>query len=203
MKGAYKLLSRDKVTFEGLTPSEQKLWNSFKTDLIYRLLTGEPDTVPEFRFNWYTVTGGDATAKFISARSSVQSQPITALANVVQLPAPVLAIITQTKALRASTSAQGPPPMTSSGTPASTTHSSQHHLPPVRFQNLQHLRQPQVPPLLQLDLQRRQYQHQDLRSQPDIWDLPRTLIVENFTLGNNCYLVKENFSKVAALPASL
>ena len=43
------------ATFEELTPSEQKLWNSFETDQIYRLLTGEPDTVPEFRFNWYTV----------------------------------------------------------------------------------------------------------------------------------------------------
>jgi hypothetical protein len=35
MKVAYKLLSRDKATFEELTPSEQKLWNSFETDQIY------------------------------------------------------------------------------------------------------------------------------------------------------------------------
>jgi len=35
MKVAYKLLSRDKATFEELTPSEQQLWNSFKTDQIY------------------------------------------------------------------------------------------------------------------------------------------------------------------------
>jgi hypothetical protein len=32
MKVAYKLLSRDKATFEELTPSEQMLWNSFETD---------------------------------------------------------------------------------------------------------------------------------------------------------------------------
>jgi hypothetical protein len=32
MKVAYKLLSRDEATFEELTPSEQKLWNSFETD---------------------------------------------------------------------------------------------------------------------------------------------------------------------------
>jgi hypothetical protein len=44
MKVAYKLLSRDKATFKELTPSEQQLWNSFKTDQIYQLLTGEPDT---------------------------------------------------------------------------------------------------------------------------------------------------------------
>jgi Integrase core domain len=59
MKVAYKLLSRDEATFEELTPSEQKLWNSFETDQIYQLLTGEADTVPEFRFNWYTVDRTD------------------------------------------------------------------------------------------------------------------------------------------------
>jgi hypothetical protein len=32
MKVAYKLLSRDEATFEELTPTEQKLWNSFETD---------------------------------------------------------------------------------------------------------------------------------------------------------------------------
>jgi hypothetical protein len=46
MKVAYKLLSRDKATFEELTPSEQQLWTSFETDQIYQLPTGEPDTVP-------------------------------------------------------------------------------------------------------------------------------------------------------------
>jgi hypothetical protein len=40
MKVAYKLLSRDEATFEELTPGEQKLWTSFETDQIYRLLTG-------------------------------------------------------------------------------------------------------------------------------------------------------------------
>jgi hypothetical protein len=59
MKVAYKLLSRDEATFKELTPSEQKLWTSFETDQIYQLLTGEPDTVPEFRFNWYTIDFAD------------------------------------------------------------------------------------------------------------------------------------------------
>jgi hypothetical protein len=48
MKVAYKLLSRGETTFEELTPSEQKLWTSFETHQIYRLLTGEPHTIPEF-----------------------------------------------------------------------------------------------------------------------------------------------------------
>jgi hypothetical protein len=37
MKVAYKFLSKDETTFE--EPSEQKLWTSFETDQIYRLLT--------------------------------------------------------------------------------------------------------------------------------------------------------------------
>ncbi len=35
MKVAYKLLSRDKATFEELTPNEQQSWNSFETDQIF------------------------------------------------------------------------------------------------------------------------------------------------------------------------
>ncbi len=65
MKVAYKLLSRDEATFKVLTPNKQKLWTSFETDQIYQLLTGEPDTVPEFRFNWYTVTTAGGTTKFL------------------------------------------------------------------------------------------------------------------------------------------
>ncbi len=65
MKVAYKLLSRDKATFVELRTSEHQLWNSFETDQIYRLLTGKPDTVLEFRFNWYMVTSADGTAEFI------------------------------------------------------------------------------------------------------------------------------------------
>jgi hypothetical protein len=51
---AYKLLIIDDSTFEELTPQEQALWNKFETNNIYRFLTGEPDTVPEFWFNWIT-----------------------------------------------------------------------------------------------------------------------------------------------------
>jgi hypothetical protein len=77
MKVAYKLLSREEATFEELTPSEQKLWTSFETNQIYCLLMGELDTVPEFRFNWYTVTGGDATAEFIPAQPNQVSEALT------------------------------------------------------------------------------------------------------------------------------
>jgi hypothetical protein len=55
MKIAQQLLISDKVTFEQLTPAEQKLWTTFETVDIYRFLTGEEDTVPEFQYNWTTV----------------------------------------------------------------------------------------------------------------------------------------------------
>ncbi len=110
MKVAYKLLSRDEANFEELTPSEQKLWTSFETDQIYRLLTGEPDTVPEFRFNLYTITTADG---FISD----QPQPIKAKASSTKPsaapPAPPLAPPTAIKNPKASTSARAALPSSS------------------------------------------------------------------------------------------
>ncbi len=55
MKIAQQLLISDKATFEKLTPTEQKLWTTFETADIYRFLTGEEDTVPEFQYNRTTV----------------------------------------------------------------------------------------------------------------------------------------------------
>jgi hypothetical protein len=55
MKIAQQLLISDKPTFDQLTPREQKLWTTFETADIYRFLTGEEDTVPEFQYNWTTV----------------------------------------------------------------------------------------------------------------------------------------------------
>jgi hypothetical protein len=115
IKVAYKLLSRDKATFEELTLSEKTLWTSFETDQIYRLLTGEPDTVPEFRFNWYTVAGGDASAEFIPAQPSPSFRPGP-------LPPIQLAVIPPPKirGLRASTSAAPASSASSTKSPAST-----------------------------------------------------------------------------------
>jgi hypothetical protein len=55
MKIAQKLLISDKTTFDQLTSEEQNLWTKFKTGDIYRFLTGEEDTVPEFQYNWTSV----------------------------------------------------------------------------------------------------------------------------------------------------
>jgi hypothetical protein len=55
MKIAQHLLISDKNTFEQLAPEDKKLWTTFETSDIYRFLTGEEDTVPEFQYNWTTV----------------------------------------------------------------------------------------------------------------------------------------------------
>ncbi len=127
MKVAYKLLSRDEATFEELTPSEQKLWNSFETDQIYRLLTGEPDTVPEFRFNWYTV---ETTNGYWERPQSLPAPTRTVTRPPAQPPAPstVQPAAVIVKPPRASTSARArlPSSTTSSNTSSrpSTTPSS-------------------------------------------------------------------------------
>jgi hypothetical protein len=55
MKIVQHLLISDKNTFEQLTPQEKQLRTTFETADIYRFLTGEEDTVPEFQYNWTTV----------------------------------------------------------------------------------------------------------------------------------------------------
>jgi hypothetical protein len=127
MKVAYKLLSRDEATFEELTPAEQKLWSSFETDQIYRLLTGEPDTVPEFRFNWYTV---DTCDGYYEPPQGLPSPARTVAPPSAPTPASatVQPAAVKIKPTKASTSARArlPSSTTSSNTSSrpSTTHSS-------------------------------------------------------------------------------
>jgi hypothetical protein len=46
---ANKLLGRQHLNFEQLTTPEQKLWSHFENSDIYKFLTGQTDTVPEFK----------------------------------------------------------------------------------------------------------------------------------------------------------
>jgi len=45
---ANKLLGRQRLNFEELTPPEQELWSLFKKSDIFEFLTGQKDTVPQF-----------------------------------------------------------------------------------------------------------------------------------------------------------
>jgi hypothetical protein len=51
---ANKLLGRQHLNFDQLTPAEQDLCNKFEKSDIYKFLIGEKDTVPEFCSNWLT-----------------------------------------------------------------------------------------------------------------------------------------------------
>ncbi len=127
MKVAYKLLSRDEATFEELTPTEQQLLNSFETDQIYRLLTGEPDTVPKSRFNWFTVTGGDATIEFIldqaqplqTGTTSARPSPATATTPRAKVKMPKAS--TSTRAVLPSSSSSSSNPSTMPSSPTAST----------------------------------------------------------------------------------
>jgi hypothetical protein len=99
----------------------------FETDQIYRLLTGESDTVPEFRFNWYIV---DTTDRYCGQppQQSVLRAPTPTTRATARTPAPAPARATTIKPPKASTSAQArlPSSTTSSNTSSrpSTTPSS-------------------------------------------------------------------------------
>ncbi len=47
-----KLLNSEHSKLEDLSVEEQNLWKSFDNSDIYEFITGEPDTLPEFQFNW-------------------------------------------------------------------------------------------------------------------------------------------------------
>ncbi len=191
MKVAYKLLSRDKATFEELTPSEQKLWTSFENDQIYRLLTGEPDTVPEFQFNSYTVTGGGATAEFIPAQSSAPSATLTAATRPSSAIAIQPATISASKAKvpKASTSAAPSstlsPPSTVPSSPNASTSGTvpKPAAPPRSSRSLTTSSQSSLPPVLEAPVSTRQLRPHRRR----------TLTTENFPLGKRYCLDKENF----------
>ncbi len=112
MKIVQHLLVSDKNTFDQLTPKDKKLWTTFETSDIYRFLTGEEDTVPEFQYNWTTVPKLQPlgpTQAFVSAAPPAAAPPA---------PAPTPATTTNTSST-SSTSASSPhssPTPSTSGT---------------------------------------------------------------------------------------
>ena len=45
-------MTEQHLTLDQLSQEEQDLWNSYDNRDIYKFLTGEKDTHPEFRFDW-------------------------------------------------------------------------------------------------------------------------------------------------------
>jgi hypothetical protein len=49
---ASKLLSSEHTKLEDLSEEEQNLWKQFDNSNIYKFITGEQDTLPEFQYDW-------------------------------------------------------------------------------------------------------------------------------------------------------
>ena len=79
MSIARKLLISDTDNFHELTPEEQQIWNSFPTSEIYEFLTGLPDEVPEFRYDWITTSPSAKLTLFNGAAAPHQAPLLPAL----------------------------------------------------------------------------------------------------------------------------
>jgi hypothetical protein len=96
---ANKLLGRPNLNFDQLTPPEQKLWNLFENSDIYKFLTSEKDTIPEFRHNWITCTAKPKVTfdyqgfldswRAFNQQPQPQLQPTPALQRSISEPSPV------------------------------------------------------------------------------------------------------------------
>jgi hypothetical protein len=118
MKIVQKLLISDKATFEQLTTPEQNLWTKFKTEDIYRFLTGEPDTVPEFQYNWTSIPRLQPLGPTLGAPntpSAAQTPPAPA-APPVPPPAPLPSPNASSSASSSSSSPHKSPTPSTSGT---------------------------------------------------------------------------------------
>jgi hypothetical protein len=49
---ASKLLNSEHLHFHQLSEEEQQLWQQFDKSEVYKFITGEKDTLPEFQFDW-------------------------------------------------------------------------------------------------------------------------------------------------------
>jgi hypothetical protein len=88
MKIAQKLLISDEATFEQLTTTEQNLWTKFKTGDIYRFLTGEEDTVPEFQYNSTSIQRLQPWGPMLAGTTPPATNPAPPVAPPVPAPAP-------------------------------------------------------------------------------------------------------------------
>ena len=87
MKISQKLLISDKATFEQLTTTEQNLCTKFKTVDVYRFLTGEEDTVPEFQYNWTSIPKLQPLGHILAGTTPPATNPAPAVAPPAPLPA--------------------------------------------------------------------------------------------------------------------
>ncbi len=118
MKIGQKLLIGDKATFEQLTTTEQDLWTRFETADIYRFLTREEDTVPEFQYNWTSISRLQPLGPTLATPASpVPAQaPTPPSAPAIQPPAPASPPGTESGGSNSYSSPHSSPTLSTSGT---------------------------------------------------------------------------------------
>ncbi len=116
MKIVQKLLISDKATFEQLTTTEQNLWTRFETGDIYRFLTGEKDTVPEFQYNWTSIPKLQPLGPTAIPSPAPVQAPTPPVAPPAPPPAPVAPPDTNSSGSSSSSSTHSSPTPSTSGT---------------------------------------------------------------------------------------
>jgi len=115
MKIAQKLLISDKATFEQLATTEQNLCTKFKTVDVYRFLTGEEDTVPEFQYNWTSVLKLQPLGHKLAGTTPPATNPAPPLAPPAPPPAPASPPHTESSNSTSSSSPHSSPTLSTSG----------------------------------------------------------------------------------------
>jgi len=111
-----KLLISDKATFEQLTTAEQNLWTKFETADIYRFLTGEEDTVPEFQYNWTSIPRLQPLGPTVAGTAPPATNPAPPVALPVLPPLPASPPDTNSSNSTSSCSPHSSPTPSTSGT---------------------------------------------------------------------------------------
>jgi len=115
MKISQKLLISDKATFEQLTTTEQNLCTKFKTVDVYRFLTGEEDTVPEFQYNWTSIPKLQPLGPKLAGTTPPATNPAPPLAPQAPPPAPASPPHTESSNSTPSSSPHSSPTLSTSG----------------------------------------------------------------------------------------
>jgi hypothetical protein len=76
---ANKLLGRHNLSFDQLTSPEQELWKLFEKSDIYKFLTGEKDTLPEFRHNYAGFSANQNSTSTLERPLPLPGQPLMPL----------------------------------------------------------------------------------------------------------------------------
>jgi hypothetical protein len=145
---ASKLLNSEHSKLEDLSLEEQILWKSFNNGEIYEFITGEPDTLPEFQYNW--IEPCQLAIHFPPNLNCPPNQNLQIPPDPIKAPVPIAA-----PPVAPAVAPQNPPPLLHNQNPA---------VPPV---DQPQVHQPEQQPLAGPSRLPQPHQH-DLRPRPEL-----------------------------------